>query len=78
MIDYDKRIEELRSVEVYCYSLCVHLLKEEPIAAGAAKSVLIELYEDEQFWSLQGEERQIRVRDKTISKSVQAYRESLT
>jgi hypothetical protein len=71
MSDSKNRIDVLRSVEVLCYSLCFHLLLEEKIAIIAAKEVLLDLFEDEQFWSLKGTERDMRVRSKAISRSIE-------
>jgi hypothetical protein len=71
MSDSKDRINMLRSEEVLCYSLCFHLLLEEKMAIIAAKKVLLDLYEDQQFWSLEGTERDLRVRCRAISRSLE-------
>jgi hypothetical protein len=71
MSDNKNRIDMLRSVEVLCYSLCIHLLLEEKMAIIAAKAALLDLYEDEQFWSLEGTELDMRVRSRAISRSLE-------
>jgi len=72
---YRNRVEYLKSVEIHCYSLCVHLLIEETIAIHAAKAVLMDLYCDEQFWELEGNARDIHVRRTAIAHSIQALGE---
>jgi hypothetical protein len=76
MIDSDScnRIVILKSVEVLCYSLCVHLLVEEQLSAEAAKAALLDLYQDERFWLLDGMERDKRVRSKAITRSIEFMR----
>lgn len=71
MKEYRKRVESLKAVEVFCYSLCVHLLTEELLAMNAAKTVLLDLFADERFWELQGEWRDRRVRKQAISRSME-------
>ncbi|TFE29915.1 hypothetical protein [Cohnella luojiensis] len=69
---YEKRIDGLRAVEVLCYSVCLHLLIEEQRANLAAKAALIDLYADERFWELEGRDRECRVRQLAVSRSIQA------
>ncbi|MCD9021303.1 hypothetical protein [Cohnella silvisoli] len=71
MSDYRKRIDGLKSIEVFCYSLCIHLLAEEALATVAAKATLLDLYDDEQFWLLEGTERDKRIRRQAISRSIE-------
>ncbi|BBI33102.1 hypothetical protein [Cohnella abietis] len=71
MNEYRKRINSLKSVEVLCYSLCIHLLVEEALATDAAKAALLDLYTDDQFWKLEGTERDGRVRKKAIYRSME-------
>lgn len=71
MREYRNRVESLKAVEVFCYSLCVHLLTEEILAIKAAKTVLLDLFADERFWELEGEERDRRVRKQAIARSME-------
>lgn len=71
MIDYRKRVDSLKTIEVLCYSLCIHLLAEEVLAANAAKAALLDLFGDEQFWKLEGSEREQRVRKQAIRRSLE-------
>lgn len=71
MSDYRNRLDRLKAVEVLCYSLCIHLLTEEVLAITAAKAALIDLFADEQFWSLDGAERDKRVRKKAIARAME-------
>lgn len=71
MRNYRKRIDSLKSIEVFCYSLCIHLLAEEALATIAAKATLIDLFGDEQFWLLEGTERDKRIRRQAISRSIE-------
>jgi hypothetical protein len=71
MKEYRNRVESLKAVEVFCYSLCVHLLSEEVLAMNAAKTVLLDLFADERFWVLEGEERDRRVRKQAIARSME-------
>jgi hypothetical protein len=74
MIDSSSRIAILKSVEVLCYSLCVHLLVEEQLSTEAAKATLLDLYQDERFWLLDSTDREKRVRSRAISKSIECMR----
>ncbi|MCM3745793.1 hypothetical protein M3223_00355 [Paenibacillus pasadenensis] len=38
------RIHSLRAAEQQCYSICMHLLKDEQLAVKAAQEALFELY----------------------------------
>jgi len=69
--DYRSRVEALKSVEAFCYTLCVHLLTEERLATAAAKLALIDLFQDDSFLQAQGEERLIRVRKKTVARALE-------
>ncbi|MBO9596302.1 MAG: hypothetical protein J7559_00540 [Cohnella sp.] len=71
MSEYTRRIKSLQAVEVLCYSLCVHLLVEEALAINAAKTALMDLFKDDQFWELEGEERDKRVRKHAIARSME-------
>jgi hypothetical protein len=71
MNDYRKRIDYLKSVEVLCYSLCIHLLTEEILAIQAAKATLLDLFSDEKFWLLGSSERDKRIRRQAISRSIE-------
>lgn len=68
---FEHQVDVLKSVEGFCYSVCVHLLNEEAIAVKAAKAALLDLYRDKQFWTLQESEREKAVRRKAVSRSVE-------
>jgi hypothetical protein len=65
------RIDILKSVEVLCYSFCIHLLIEEQLAITAAKASLLDLYGDDEFWRLEGKARENRVRSSAITRSIE-------
>lgn len=71
MNEYRNRVKSLQDVEVFCYSLCIHLLVEEVLAVRAAKTALMDLFEDDQFWRLEGKERDKRVRNRAIARSLE-------
>jgi hypothetical protein len=71
MNDYWKRIDYLKSVEVLCYSLCIHLLTEEILATQAAKATLLDLFSDEQFWLLESSDRDKRIQRQAITRSIE-------
>ncbi|TVY04483.1 hypothetical protein [Cohnella terricola] len=71
MNDYAKRVSALKSFEVLCYSLCIHLLTEEVLAVHAAQAALLDLFADEQFWRLEDDERTKRVRRRAIARSME-------
>ncbi len=47
----DERLHALKRLEQECYSVCLYLLEDANAAVAAAKSTLLELYHDEQFWT---------------------------
>lgn len=71
MIEYKNRIANLKVFEVLCYSLCIHILVEEALAINATKAVLLDLFKDEQFWLLEGKERDKRARRLAIARSME-------
>jgi len=74
MNDYAKRVEALKSVETICYTLCFRVLEEEKAAIEAAKLALIDLFRDEMFCKLEGEERLGRVRKRAIARSMEQWK----
>ncbi|KIL34306.1 hypothetical protein SD71_19840 [Cohnella kolymensis] len=68
---FEQQVDVLKSVEGFCYSVCVHLLNEEAIAAKAAKAALLDLYRDKQFWTLEASEREKAVQRKAVSRAVE-------
>ncbi len=71
MKDYGNRVESLRSVEVLCYSLCVHILVEEALAWNASRLALIDLFQDENFGSLDEQAQYRLVRKKAIARAME-------
>jgi len=71
MKNYANRVESLRSVEVLCYSLCIHLLTEEALAWNAARLALLDLFQDKQFWLLDPEEKNRLVRKRAIARAME-------
>jgi hypothetical protein len=71
MSRFEHQVDVLKSVEGFCYSVCVHLLSEETTAAKAAKAALLDLYKDKQFWTLQASEREKAARRKAVSRAVE-------
>jgi|GEM_PF-4507912 len=71
MREYYNRIEALRSVESFCYSLCIHILVEEALAWNAARSALLDLYQDELFWQSDQEGRKRIVRKKAVARALE-------
>ncbi|WP_372629241.1 hypothetical protein [Cohnella sp.] len=71
MKEYDNRIESLRSVESFCYSLCIHILVEEVLAWNAARLALLDLYQDELFWQADQEGRKRIVRKRAVARALE-------
>ncbi|OXS52421.1 hypothetical protein B1A99_34240 [Cohnella sp. CIP 111063] len=71
MKEYNNRLESLRSVESFCYSLCIHILVEEALAWNAARLALLDLYQDELFWQSDQEERKRIVRKKAVARALE-------
>jgi uncharacterized radical SAM superfamily protein len=71
MSDYKNRIDRLKSLEVLCYSFCIHLLTEERLALSAAKLALLDLFQDEQLWVLDNKERVKRVRQRSVARALE-------
>jgi len=67
--EFDRRVRTLKSVEVLCYSICYHLLREELAAAQAAREALVELYRDERFWLLPAQDRDNAIRKIALHRS---------
>lgn len=74
MNNFNHQIHVLKSVEGFCYSVCVHLLTEQKTAEKAAKAALLDLYKDKQFWTLHESERAKVVRRKAVFRAFEELR----
>ncbi|WP_141502868.1 hypothetical protein [Paenibacillus luteus] len=57
MLDFQKKVEELRRFESLCFTICMTLLAEEQAACKAAEQVLCQLFGDIGFWKLNEKEK---------------------
>lgn len=71
MKTFQDKLTVLRSLEGTCYSLCVYLLRCERDAAEAAKRALVALFEDQQFWTSDSNDRLHRMRRTAVRECMQ-------
>ena len=67
-------IYRLKSVEPLVYGVCLYVIGEEGMAAGAAEQALVELHGDSRLWALPPADRDKRVRQVSVAAAIRTLR----
>lgn len=58
MLKFGQKVAVLRSCESITYTICLSMLGDEAAACEAAKRILAELFQDQEFWNREEPQRQ--------------------
>ncbi|WP_042160733.1 hypothetical protein [Paenibacillus gorillae] len=57
MLPFQNQVDRLRRYEPVCYTICLTLLRDEQTSAMAAQQLLLQLFDDSNFWKLEENKR---------------------
>jgi hypothetical protein len=70
-MDFNKKVETLRSLESLCYRIAYYLLQDESLAVNAAKKALLDLGRKPEFFRMTSSVQQELTKQVTIRSSFQ-------
>jgi len=68
MLTFQKKVTALKNCESFVYTICLSMLSEEHLACETAKQILIELFQDSDFWMKEEKDRQAYMRKLCIKR----------
>ncbi|MEK3882288.1 sigma factor [Paenibacillus sp. PL2-23] len=74
MAIFQQKIADLRACEPLVYTLCLKLLGDESEACDMAKRILVELFQDREFWMKTEGEREAYITRICVRHSLYHYR----